>query len=116
MLVHLCVDENEIRIQFTYRPGKAVERYRAPGLLTAVREVHEPWEYAGAAVGRQELLVPAGLEWKKVEAVMLSELLVAGKTGEGQSVTVGGQAPGKLDARVDDAGKAARYNEEASHS
>jgi hypothetical protein len=115
VLVHLSVDEDEIRIQVADVPGKAIDRHRDPGSLAPVMQSQESVKYACAGISRQELLIPARFQWKEVEAVILDERSGLGMTGEGQSMAGNAQAPGELDARVDDAGQTAGNNENASH-
>jgi len=105
-----------VRLQVPDGPGKAVDRHGLPGLLTAAAQVQETTGSPHPGIGLQELLVPAGIQWKEIQAVMLGELPVWGKAGEGHPMAGGGQPPGEFHARVDDAGQTRRYDEEAGHS
>ncbi len=70
MLMHLAIDEEEIRIDRANRVCKIADCYRISGLLAAPIEVPQPFESAAIGVRPQELLVSTRSELQESESVI----------------------------------------------
>jgi hypothetical protein len=104
VLVHFSVDEDEIRNELADGLGKAVDRHRIPGSLAALTPGEEPPKGMYGCVDFEKRGVAARFQRKKRQSLMLHKGAVLGLTPEGESMTGSGQAPGKLDTGVDNAG------------
>jgi hypothetical protein len=116
MLVHLSVNENEIRIPIADDMGETVDRRRLHSSLATAAQVHEPAERADSFIVLEEMLVTIWIQRKEVEPMVLDEFSRLGKTGEGYSMAGSGQAPGELDTRIENTRKPTVHRENACHT
>jgi hypothetical protein len=116
MLVHLAVDQDQIRFHLAHGPDESVDRQRFPGLFTAVAQVQQPVDRRVRGIGFEELLVPAPFQRNERKTVKLDDSTVFDTGGEGQPVTGGGKTPAELHARVEQTPESLRHDEDVGHA
>jgi hypothetical protein len=86
VLVHLSVNQGEIRSQVANGACEIGHRHRFRGLTAALSQAHEPHESSPAGVRREKRFVSARLERKELETLMLDETSGRRATGESHSM------------------------------
>ena len=115
VLVHLAVEEHELRIQIHHGRDEAAHGRGRCGALSAAAQVHEPVADAGVGIRFEEAVIAARFQCKEAETMMVDELASVVRTGIDDFVVGGGEATPELQARVENAAPTSRCDQNGTH-
>ncbi len=115
MLVHLAVDEDQVRAGLAHGSDEPRQAERFSGAQAAASQLAEAAPRPDPGVGLEERLEAARLERQERQALRLDDMPVVDGGGKRQAVARRSQAPPELDARVEQAPEPGRDDENVRH-